>query len=189
MGGGPGGPVHPGAPPRPSQSGPPSTSQLRLLNQPLAPQTLLLLNQLLQQIKALQSCQQQHAMTQAAGARGNGPQNQNALLHISVQITKHKQQITNLQNQITAQQAQYLKNQSQAIGGGGGSGGLPGQGGGQDNDINLSLGNMAISDQSGGSKLNKWIKNDNNDPDFSRAPGSSKSSTSQPSPNLLLDSG
>ena len=211
MGGGPGGGggVHPGAPPRPSQSGggTPSTSQLRLLvqqiqmavqaghlnaqilNQPLAPQTLLLLNQLLQQIKALQQCQQQHAL--AAGGR-NGPPNQNALLHISVQITKHKQQITNLQNQITAQQAQYLKSQQpQPIGGGGGSSMPPGSGG-QDNDINLSLGNITISDQQtgGGSKLNKWIKNDNsNDPEFSRAPGSSKSSTSQPSPNLLLDSG
>lgn len=201
MGGGPGG-VHPGAPPRPSQSGggTPSTSQLRLLvqqiqmavqaghlnaqilNQPLAPQTLLLLNQLLQQIKALQQCQQQHAMAQAAGGR-NGPPNQNALLHISVQITKHKQQITNLQNQITAQQAQYLKSQQpQPMGGG-----VPP---GQESDINLSLGNITLSDQQTGSKLNKWIKNDNNqDPEFSRAPGSSKSSTSQPSPNLLLDGG
>merc|ERR1719342_1555344 len=80
--GGPG--VH--NPPRPQPSGPPSTSQLRvlvqqiqmavqagplnpqILNQPLAPQTLLLLNQLLQQIKQLQSCQQQHAMACAAGA-------------------------------------------------------------------------------------------------------------------------
>lgn len=203
MGGGP----TPMAPPRPSQSGPPSTSQLRLLvqqiqmavqaghlnaqilNQPLAPQTLLLLNQLLQQIKALQNCQQQHAMTQAAGARGNGPQNQNALLHISVQITKHKQQITNLQNQITAQQAQYLKNQQSAPIGSGLAGG-PGGPGGQENDLNLSLSNISISDQqSSGSKLNKWIKNDNNDPEFSRAPGSSKSSTSQPSPNLLLETG
>ena len=74
--GGPG--VH--NPPRPQPSGPPSTSQLRvlvqqiqmavqaghlnpqILNQPLAPQTLLLLNQLLQQIKQLQSYQQQHVI-------------------------------------------------------------------------------------------------------------------------------
>merc|ERR1719234_2337087 len=69
------------APPRPQPNGPPSTSQLRvlvqqiqmavqaghlnpqILNQPLAPQTLLLLNQLLQ-IKQLQSYQQQHVIAQ-----------------------------------------------------------------------------------------------------------------------------
>ncbi len=231
------GPLHPGAggPPRLPQSGggggPPSTSQLRLLvqqiqmavqaghlnaqilNQPLAPQTLLLLNQLLQQIKALQQCQTQHAMAvqQAAGARGGGannPSSNQALLHISVQITKHKQQITNLQNQITAQQAQYLKNQQQQqhqppMGGGGGAMPMPDGG-----DLSLSLGNLALSggDHSqqqqqqqaaaGGSKLTKWIKsgdasasgNPQQDPDFSRAPGSSKSNNSQqPSPNILLD--
>jgi trinucleotide repeat-containing gene 6 protein len=182
----------------------------QILNQPLAPQTLLLLNQLLQQIKALQQCQQQHAMAvQAAGARGgagaNNPSSNQALLHISVQITKHKQQITNLQNQITAQQAQYLKNQQQQqhqppMGGGG----MPVPDGG---DLSLSLGNLALSggDHSqqqqqqaaaGGSKLTKWIKsgdasasgNPQQDPDFSRAPGSSKSNNSQqPSPNILLD--
>merc|ERR1719369_1809576 len=92
--------AHPGAPPRPAQNGPPSTSRLgvlvqqiqmavqaghlnpQILNQPLAPQTLLLLNQLLQQIKALQQCQQQHAVAQASGARGSGPNNQ-ALLTFS----------------------------------------------------------------------------------------------------------
>merc|ERR1719430_1190647 len=115
------------APPRPQPNGPPSTSRLRvlvqqiqmavqaghlnpqILNQPLAPQTLLLLNQLLQQIKQLQSYQQQHVIAQQ-GQRPGGPSNQ-ALLALTVQITKHKQQIQNLQNQITAQQAQYLKNQ------------------------------------------------------------------------------
>merc|ERR1719319_765602 len=77
-------------PPRPQPSGPPSTSQLRvlvqqiqmavqaghlnpqILNQPLAPQTLLLLNQLLQQIKQLQSYQQQHVIAQQ-GQRPGGP--------------------------------------------------------------------------------------------------------------------
>ena len=120
MNGGPG--MH--GPPRPQPNGPPSTSQLRvlvqqiqmavqaghlnpqILNQPLAPQTLLLLNQLLQQIKQLQNCQQQHAMAQAAGQRPGAPSSQ-ALLGLTVQITKHKQQIGNLQNQITVQQDQY----------------------------------------------------------------------------------
>merc|ERR1719470_298394 len=87
MNGGPG--MH--GPPRPQPNGPPSTSRLRvlvqqiqmavqaghlnpqILNQPLAPQTLLLLNQLLQQIKQLQNCQQQHAMAQAAGQRPGAP--------------------------------------------------------------------------------------------------------------------
>ena len=37
----------------------------QILNQPLAPQTLLLLNQLLQQIKTLQTLQQNHTLAQA----------------------------------------------------------------------------------------------------------------------------
>jgi trinucleotide repeat-containing gene 6 protein len=231
-GGSGGGPLHPGAgpaPPRPGQSagggggagGPPSTSQLRLLvqqiqmavqaghlnaqilNQPLAPQTLLLLNQLLQQIKALAQCTQQHAMAVQASAGGRGPSSQ-ALLHFNVQITKHKQQITNLQNQITAQQAQYLKNQQpQPPMVPGGGMGVP-----DSADLSLSLGNLSMSGVDhhqqqqqqggvGGSKLTKWIKSDaassgGDQPDFSRAPGttakgSSSSNSQQPSPNILLD--
>ena len=224
-----GGSLHPGGgPPRPSQSGgggggPPSTSQLRLLvqqiqmavqaghlnaqilNQPLAPQTLLLLNQLLQQIKALAQYTQQHAMAvqASAGGRGGGPSSQ-ALLHLNVQITKHKQQITNLQNQITAQQAQYLKNQQPQPPMGGGM--VPGGGGmvPDSPDLSLSLGNLSMAGDHhhhqqqqqqqgvGGSKLNKWIKSgdpSSQEPDFSRAPGSSakSSSSQQPSPNILLD--
>jgi len=73
------------------------------LNQPLAPATLVLLNQLLQQIKILQQLTQQHTMAavQKAGS--------NAVLQMSVQITKTKQYIANLQNQIAAQQAIYVK--------------------------------------------------------------------------------
>jgi len=194
MNGGPG--MH--GPPRPQPSGPPSTSQLRvlvqqiqmavqaghlnpqILNQPLAPQTLLLLNQLLQQIKQLQNCQQQHAMAQAAGQRPGAPSSQ-ALLGLTVQITKHKQQIGNLQNQITAQQAQYLKNQQpQPLPGG------PNPGANDD----LGLNNLNIGEQQGGSKLLQIMRNENkNDSDFSRAPGSAKAPTSQSSPNLLLDNG
>lgn len=79
----------------------------QILNQPLAPQTLILLNQLLQQIKVLQQLHQQHAVQNTM--KGN---NQSAL-QISVQITKTKQQITNLQNQIAVQQATYMKQQQQ----------------------------------------------------------------------------
>lgn len=49
-------------------------------------------------------------------------------IHMSLAITKLKQQIANLQNQIAAQQALYVK--QQAGGGGAGSGGGVGGGGG-----------------------------------------------------------
>ncbi|KAG8224851.1 hypothetical protein J437_LFUL005454 [Ladona fulva] len=80
----------------------------QILNQPLAPQTLILLNQLLQQIKILQ---QQQLMQSQTIIQGKG--SSNSVLQISVQITKTKQQITNLQNQIAAQQAIYVKQQQQ----------------------------------------------------------------------------
>ena len=80
----------------------------QILNQPLAPQTLILLNQLLQQIKTLQTLQQNHTMAQANKSMTNSRE----LLSISVNITKTKQHITNLQNQISAQQANYLKSQN-----------------------------------------------------------------------------
>uniref|UniRef100_A0A1I8NHN0 UBA domain-containing protein n=1 Tax=Musca domestica TaxID=7370 RepID=A0A1I8NHN0_MUSDO len=70
----------------------------QILNQPLAPTTLLLLNQLLSNIKHLQGAQQSLARS------GN---NGNTLLAIA----KYKQQIQNLQNQINAQQAIHIKQQ------------------------------------------------------------------------------
>ncbi|XP_063224189.1 protein Gawky isoform X2 [Bacillus rossius redtenbacheri] len=81
----------------------------QILNQPLAPQTLILLNQLLQQIKVLQQLLQQQAVIHAQPAKSNS----NAVLQVSVQITKTKQQINNLQNQIASQQAIYVKQQQQ----------------------------------------------------------------------------
>jgi len=69
------------------------SSVMQILNQPLAPQTLILLNQLLQQIKVLQQYMQQQAVVQVQPLKGGS----NAVLHISVQITKTKQQIQNLQ--------------------------------------------------------------------------------------------
>merc|ERR1712061_577607 len=92
----------------------------QILNQPLAPQTLILLNQLLQQIKTLQTLQQNHTLAQFQ----KGMTNSRELLSISVNITKTKQHITNLQNQISAQQATYLK--SQNMGSGSTGGGLSG---------------------------------------------------------------
>lgn len=81
----------------------------QILNQPLAPQTLILLNQLLQQIKTLQQLMSQQSVAQSQCI--NGKPN-SALLQCSVLITKTKQQITNLQNQIAAQQAIYVKQQN-----------------------------------------------------------------------------
>ncbi|XP_077526607.1 trinucleotide repeat containing adaptor protein gawky isoform X2 [Haemaphysalis longicornis] len=74
----------------------------QILNQPLAPQTLQLLYQLLQQIKVLHALQQQQQLVHAKG----GPP-----LQLNVQLTQTKQRILNLQNQIAAQQALFLKQQ------------------------------------------------------------------------------
>ncbi|XP_014240799.1 protein Gawky [Cimex lectularius] len=82
----------------------------QILSQPLAPQTLILLNQLLQQIKNLQQLMQHHTVILNPL---NKPTSSNQLLQITVQITKTKQQIGNLQNQIAAQQAIYVKHQQQ----------------------------------------------------------------------------
>jgi len=71
----------------------------QILNQPLAPVTLQLLFQLLNQIKSLQQLQMKF----------NQPGNHQAT--VSVQMTKTKQNIMNLQNQIVAQQAMHLKQQ------------------------------------------------------------------------------
>lgn len=66
----------------------------QILNQPLAPQTLLLLNQLLQQIKNLQQLNSQH---QIAAQSSKGNLNNPAFMQYSVLITKTKQQIMNIQ--------------------------------------------------------------------------------------------
>ncbi|XP_076337193.1 protein Gawky-like isoform X3 [Tachypleus tridentatus] len=76
----------------------------QILNQPLAPQTLQLLYQLLQQIKVLHQFQQQLIQPQSLG-KGNPS------LQLNVHIAQTKQRILNLQNQITAKQALFLKQQ------------------------------------------------------------------------------
>lgn len=67
----------------------------QILNQPLAPQTLLLLNQLLQQIKSLQQLMAQQTMAQSQGSLDK--RSSTVVLQCSVLITKTKQQIQNLQ--------------------------------------------------------------------------------------------
>ncbi|XP_054719773.1 protein Gawky-like [Uloborus diversus] len=80
----------------------------QILNQPLAPQTLQLLYQLLQQIRFLHQLQQQQMYFSQHGSKPGSPP-----LQLSVQITQAKQHIVNLQNQIAAQQAIFLKQQLQ----------------------------------------------------------------------------
>lgn len=65
----------------------------QILNQPLAPQTLLLLNQMLQQIKTLQQLMAQQNMAQSQGPLDK---RNTVVLQCSVLITKTKQQIQNL---------------------------------------------------------------------------------------------
>jgi trinucleotide repeat-containing gene 6 protein len=77
----------------------------QILQHPLPQQSLYLLNQLLQNIKIFQQ------LTQAQ--QQIGKTNSTAALQLSVQITKTKQQITNLHNQIAAQQALHAKQQQQ----------------------------------------------------------------------------
>ena len=140
----------------------------QILNQPLAPQTLILLNQLLQQIKTLQTLQQSHSVAQSQKPMNNSRE----LLSISVNITKTKQHITNLQNQISAQQATYLKSQNMGGSGSGqnsasiGSSMPPGShlGSGSNepsmpdlfNELSLSSGNSGMNDNVGGSRLSQW---------------------------------
>lgn len=64
------------------------------MNQPLAPQTLVLLNQLLQQIKTLQQLIAQQSLVSSHAI--NGKPN-NTYMQFSVLITKAKQSIANLQ--------------------------------------------------------------------------------------------
>ena len=118
-------------------------------------------------------------MAQAQKGMGNSRE----LLSISVNITKTKQHITNLQNQISAQQATYLKTQNMGSGStsGGLSGSVPpgshlgggGSGGGGSaaepsmpdlfNELTLSgSANNSMSDNGGGSRLSQWKLNTDN---------------------------
>ena len=152
----------------------------QILNQPLAPQTLVLLNQLLQQIKTLQGYQHTMQTQKSMGGTSSG------MSMLTVDITKTKQEIQNLQNQISAQQANYLKQQmphSMAGGppGGNSGGGPPGTGGGGPGSdgfgpgllgqiggggnasspvgVGQVSGNLPSVPSDTGSRLNKWISN------------------------------
>uniref|UniRef100_A0A182RVM7 UBA domain-containing protein n=1 Tax=Anopheles funestus TaxID=62324 RepID=A0A182RVM7_ANOFN len=77
----------------------------QILNQPLAPQTLMLLNQLLTHIKQLNVMQNNLSRTGGGGGVN--------AVQMSIAINKLKSQIASLQNQINMQQANYLKQQQQ----------------------------------------------------------------------------
>ncbi|KAF5283611.1 hypothetical protein FQR65_LT13817 [Abscondita terminalis] len=166
----------------------------QILNQPLAPQTLVLLNQLLQQIKNLQQLLNQQSVAQSQTLSGKPS---NILLQCSVLITKTKQQISNLQNQIAAQQAIYVKQQQHNLGGN--SAGGPSdifKTNAMHDSINALQGNfvdLSIKDSSQisqqQSRLNQWklpALDKEEGGEFSRAPGSISKplAPSNSSPNL-----
>ena len=153
----------------------------QILNQPLAPQTLVLLNQLLQQIKVLTQLGQQQAM---ALGRGQGPMS-GQMLQLVPQMNKTKQQIASLQQQIATQQALYVKQQQ--------TGQFmtnqqpPGAPPNQPSDLfkvdsvhslKSNFDQLSMQDP-GQSRLTQWKfpkELDMGMPDFSRAPGSSAAS-------------
>lgn len=166
----------------------------QILNQPLAPQTLQLLNTLLTTIQQLQYTQQ--------NIQRNGGVNN---IQMQMQIQKHKQTITTLQAQIAQQQSLYLKN------GMGNDFIRPnnvGMGGGNHNDpivpldnslAGLNLGNKdptaaySSNPTSQQSRLNQWklpsaLDNKSTDPDFSRAPGSSSKQSLPPTTPTSISS-
>jgi trinucleotide repeat-containing gene 6 protein len=197
-----------------SQSGQPSAHHLRslvqqiqkavqagylnhqILNQPLAPQTLQLLNSLLNAIQQLQYTQQ--------NIQRNGGVNS---IQLQMTIQKQKQQISSLQSQIAQQQALYIKSQA-GSGSGIGTGAdflrqnsasnMGGMGVGNHNDpiaqLENNLGNLGLKQDaspytsnttSQQSRLNQWklpsaIDNKTTDPDFSRAPGTTSAKQSLP---------
>lgn len=170
----------------------------QILNQPLAPQTLQLLNSLLNTIQQLQFTQ-------------NSVPRNGAVHSIQVQMTinKQKQTIANLQQQIAQQQALYIKSQAGAGNTGGGLGaaneflrqnsasGMSGMGGHNDpiSSLENNLAGLGLKqDQSPypsnttsqQSRLNQWklpsaLDNKAVDPvDFSRAPGTTSKQSLPP---------
>ncbi|KAG4079810.1 hypothetical protein HA402_014941 [Bradysia odoriphaga] len=163
----------------------------QILNQPLAPTTLHLLNQLLSNIKQLQ-------MTTTNMNRGGGVNS----IQMTLTITKLKLAISSLQNQIAAQQAIYVKQQQQGQHGGmGNTGGSTStsndylRGVQHSDSINALQGTfseMSMNKVKQGfqtpttpqSRLNQWklptvdsLKDGSEVTDFSRAPGTTAKST------------
>jgi trinucleotide repeat-containing gene 6 protein len=175
----------------------------QILNQPLAPQTLQLLNSLLNTIQQLQYTQQ--------SIQRNGGVNS---IQLQMTIQKQKQQISQLQSQIAQQQSLYIKSQA----GGGGGGTLGGNeflrqnsqssmGMGNHNDPIVSLENnlagLGLKQEpspypsnttSQQSRLNQWklpsaLDNKPGEPvDFSRAPGTTSKQSLPPTTPTSISS-
>lgn len=75
----------------------------QILNQPLAPSTLMLLNSMLSQINVLQKFSQQQALWQAQAHISKNSNSSQSLLQLNINIAKTKQQIQNLQVQYLSQ--------------------------------------------------------------------------------------
>lgn len=177
----------------------------QILNQPLAPQTLQLLNSLLSTIQQLQYTQQ--------SIQRNGGVNS---IQLQMTIQKQKQQISQLQSQIAQQQSLYIKSQTGGSSGAGLGGGNEflrqnsssmGMGIGNHNDPIVSLENNLAGlglkqDQSPyptnttsqQSRLNQWklpsaLDNKAVDPvDFSRAPGTTSKQSLPPTTPTSISS-
>ena len=178
----------------------------QILNQPLAPQTLQLLNSLLNTIQQLQYTQQ--------SIQRNGGVNS---IQLQMTIQKQKQQISQLQSQIAQQQNIYIKSQAAGSGGaslGGGNEFLRqssasgmGMGVGNHNDSIVSLENnlaglgikqdpnpYPTNTTSQQSRLNQWklpsaLDNKAGDPvDFSRAPGTTSKQSLPPTTPTSISS-
>lgn len=152
----------------------------QILNQQLAPATVTLIHQLLQQIKMMQSLQ--------SGVSKNYFQN-------SYQVSQCKQKISTLQKQINVQQALFFKQQQPMQAGNNGNGGRPA--GMLGNNGIGSLANDLNSlqlNQASHSRLNQWKLPDNCvvayqealSNDFSRAPGPSSSKQQPPAQQFVL---
>lgn len=174
----------------------------QILNQPLAPQTLQLLNNLLNTIQQLQLTQQ--------SIQRNGGVNS---IQLQLTIQKQKQTISALQTQIAQQQSLYIKSQA---GGGNGGGGLGSgteflrqnssnnMGGHNDPIVSLenNLAGLGLKPEpspyqpnstSQQSRLNQWklptpLDNKSGDPDFSRAPGTTSKQSLPPTTPTSISS-
>lgn len=178
----------------------------QILNQPLAPQTLQLLNSLLNTIQQLQYTQQ--------SIQRNGGVNS---IQLQMTIQKQKQQISQLQSQIAQQQSLYIKSQAAGSGGGGIGGGNEflrqnsassmGMGVGNHNDpivsIENNLAGLGLKQEpnpyptnttSQQSRLNQWklpsaLDNKAGDPlEFSRAPGTTSKQSLPPTTPTSISS-
>lgn len=178
----------------------------QILNQPLAPQTLQLLNNLLNTIQQLQYTQQ--------SIQRNGGVNS---IQLQMTIQKQKQTISALQSQIAQQQSLYIK--SQAAAGSGGGGGIGsgneflrqnssnnmGMGGHNDSIVSLenNLAGLGLKQEpspyptnttSQQSRLNQWklpsaLDSKSGDPvDFSRAPGTTSKQSLPPTTPTSISS-